>query len=124
MHMKMVDGLAAVGPGIDNQTITPTFLMEAETLLVSDLDRYGEQVSEQRLILAGGVREGAEVLLGYEQDMHRGLGMDVGEGEQTLVFIESGDRDGPGGDLAEEAVGVRSHKTVDSKQSTVDLSTS
>ena len=91
----MIDGLAAVRTGIDDQ---PVALIEI--LLSGDLRGGGEQMTEQPCILGGRVRERCEVLLRNDQDVDRRLRMDVREGDDLLVLEETGDRDCSGGDLA------------------------
>jgi hypothetical protein len=104
MQVKMIDGLAAVGAGVEDETKTVV-----EMLLLRHFVGCGEELTEKLGVGGGGVCEGGEVLLGDDQDMHRGLWMDVGKREHVLILKEMRDRDRAGGNLAEKAIGVCSH---------------
>ena len=55
------------------------------------------------------MHERAEVLLGDDQNMYRGLRIDIRKGEHVIVLKEASDGNCARGDFAEEAVGVCSH---------------
>ena len=99
MQVKVVDGLAAVGAGVDDDAETVV-----EMLLLCNFRCSVEQLAEEFGFAGRGVREGAEVLFGDDQNMHGGLRIDVREGEHVVVLKEARDGDCAGGDFAEEAV--------------------
>ena len=99
MHVEVIDSLAAVWAGVDDETKTVV-----EMLLLCNFRCSTEQLAEEFGFAEGGVREGAEVLLGNDQNMHGGLRIDVREGEHVIVLKEARDGDCAGGDFAEEAV--------------------
>jgi hypothetical protein len=49
--------------------------------------------------------EGRDVLLRDHQEVHRGLWVDILEGQDMVIFIDLGRRDLPPDDLTKEAVG-------------------
>jgi hypothetical protein len=88
MQVKMIDGLAAVGTGIDDDAETVV-----EMLLLCNFV-CGEQEFTQKVGVGGrGVREGRDVSLGDDQDMHRRLRINVGEREHVIVLVEARDGD-------------------------------
>jgi len=100
--MEVVDGLSAVGAGVEDDAVAV-----GEVLLAGDLGGGGEEVAEEGGVGWNSVGERGDVALGDDEDVDGGLGVDVGEGEGEVVLVEAGDGDGGGGDLAEEA-----HKAV------------
>ena len=100
MQVKVIDSLAAVGTGVDDDAETVV-----EMLLLCNFVGCGEELTEEFGVGGGGVRERGEVLFGDDQDMHRRLWMDVGKREDLFVLKEMRDGDRAGGNLAEEAIG-------------------
>ena len=96
--MEVVDGLAAVGAGVDDQAVTV-----GEVLGAGDFAGGVEELAEDGGIVLCGVGMRGEVVLGDDEDVRGGLGVDVREGEGVLVFVEAGDGDFAGDDFAEEA---------------------
>lgn len=47
---------------------------------------------------------GSNVLLRHDEDMHRGLGIDIPEGEDLVVLIDLAAGDLPGDNLAKQAI--------------------
>jgi hypothetical protein len=107
VEMEVVDGLSAVGAGVEDDAVAASVLANAEVLLAGDLGGGGEEVAEEGGVGWNSVGERGDVALGDDEDVDGGLGVDVGEGEGEVVLVEAGDGDGGGGDLAEEA-----HKAV------------
>lgn len=100
VQVKVAYGLSAVVARVDDGAVTV-----GQALLLSDLVGGGEEVAKEYRVVGCGLGQGLEVLLWNEQDVGRGLWIDVGKGEDVVVFVELGDGDGAGGDLAEETVG-------------------
>ena len=98
--MEMVDGLAAVGAGVEDEAVAV-----GELFLAGDFGGGGEEVAEDLAMLRRGVRVGDDVALGDEQKVHGRLGIDVGEAEGVFVLVDASDGDLIADDLAEEAVG-------------------
>ncbi len=99
--MEVVDGLAAVVAGVDDQAVPV-----GEAVCAGEVGGYGGEVAEERGVFLGDVGERGEVLLGDDKEVGGGLGVDVGKGDGLVVFMEALGGDGAGDDLAEEAVGV------------------
>jgi len=99
VDVQMVDGLAAVGAGVDDQPIAI-----AEILSSCDLAGGGNKLAEHGCVLRRGVIERGEMLFGDEQDVHRRLGVNVREGEDVVVLIEAFDGNGAGDDFAEQTI--------------------
>ena len=98
MDVEVVDGLAAVGAGVDDEAVAV-----GEILPAGDFCGGLEEVAEHGGVVMGGVGEGGEVVFGDDEDVRGGLGVDVREGEGAVVFVEAGGGDFSGGDFAEEA---------------------
>ena len=100
VDVEMVDGLAAVRAGVDDETVPVV-----EVLLASNVTGRGEQVAEQGGVLGQGFGVRRDVALGDDEHVDGGLRMNVGEGQGVGRFVEARDRDGAANDLAEQAVG-------------------
>jgi len=96
--VEVVDGLAAIGAGVDDQAVAV-----GEVLGAGDFAGGVEELAEDAGVVLGGVGVRGEVVLGDDEDVRGGLGVDVREGEGVLVFVEAGDGDFAGDDFAEEA---------------------
>ena len=106
MQMQVIDGLSAVGAGVDHDAKTVV-----EVLLLSDFVGRGEELTKD-LFGGRGVRERSEVSLGDDQQVYGRLWINVWEREHSFVLIYPCDRDHIAGDLAEEAVGNCSHEGI------------
>ena len=94
----MVDGLAAVGAGVDDYSIAL-----GEAFGAGDLGCGPEEMAEEFFVVGVGFGEGDDVLARGDEDVDGGLGMDVGEGVALVVLVDGGGGDGAVDDLAEEA---------------------
>ncbi len=101
MDVEVFDGLAAVGAGVDDEAVAAF-----EVLGACDLAGSGEKLAEQRGIFGQSVGVGGDVALWDDEDVHRRLGVDVGEGEGVGIVVQARDGDFTGDDLAEQAVRV------------------
>ena len=94
--MKMEDLLACFGTVIDHQPEGIT------TALISgnfSVDR--QQMAEERFIRRLGVGKHGQGLLGNDQDMDRGLGVDIPESQAAFILMDYVGRYLPVDDLAE-----------------------
>ena len=98
VDVKMIDGLAAVGAGVDDHAIAV-----GEAFGTCDFGCGPEEMAEEFFVVGVGFGEGDDVLAGGDEDVDRGLRMDVGEGVALAVLVDGGGGDGAVDDLAEEA---------------------
>ena len=94
----MVHGLAAFHAGIHNDAVTVV-----KVLGPGDLCRRPKQVTEQGLIALTGIDNGTDVPAGDNENVHRRLGVKVGEGVAKLILVNGGGGNGTFNDLAEQA---------------------
>jgi hypothetical protein len=94
----MVDRLAAVGAGVDDDAIAV-----AELFGAGDLRGDPVQVAEEASLALIGVGHGIDVLARDDEDVDGRLGMQVGEGVGQVVGINGGGGNASFGDLAKDA---------------------
>ena len=99
MHMDVMHGLSAQVIAVHHH---PESLRAA--LLVGQALGGKENMPGQELVCLAQVIEGADVLLGDHQKMHRGLRPDIVEGDNLVIFIQLARGDVSGDDLAEQTV--------------------
>jgi len=102
VDVQVVDGLATIGAGVDNQAVA-----FGKILGTGDLSGGGDQMAEHGGILGRGMGQRGEVLFGDDQNVHRCLRIDVRKREDVAILIEALDGDGARGDFAEQTI----HKT-------------
>ena len=90
MDVQVVDGLATVFAGVDDQAIA-----FAEAFVAGDLGCGPEQAAEQGAVRSLGLRSGGDVPARHDENVHRRLRVQVGEGVGLLIF-----EDWLGGNLA------------------------
>ena len=98
VDVEVVDGLAAVGAGVEHQAVAV-----GEVLGAGDFAGGVEELAEAGGIVLCGVGVRGEVVFGDDEDVCGRLGVDVWEGEGVLVLVEAGNGDFAGDDFAEEA---------------------
>jgi hypothetical protein len=98
MDVEVIYGLAAVVTGVDDDAIAVV-----EAFGAGDVGCYRDEMAEKRAMAGIGLGEGNNVLAGRNEDVHRGLGMDVSEGVAQVVLMDGRRRNGAVNDLAEEA---------------------
>ena len=96
VEVEVVDGLAAVGAGVGYDAVAAGEQAVGEC---------GSGVGEVAEDFDGRFGDVGEVLLGNEENVGGGLGVDVGESYGLVVLVDGLDWDLVGGDFAEEAVG-------------------
>ena len=97
MHMKMRHTLAAVRTAIDDEP--KAGVMEA--FLFGDRLRDMDEVAQKRFVGGCGGRHAGDFSFRDDQDMDRGLGMNIVKRQAEVVFISDPDRDFAGDDLRE-----------------------
>ena len=96
--MEMVHGLAAVGAGVEDYTVSV-----GEAFGLGDLGCGPEEMAQELFVVGVGFGEGDDVLARGDEDVDWGLRMDVGEGVALVVLVDGGGGNGAVDDLAEEA---------------------
>jgi hypothetical protein len=96
--MEMVDGLAAVGAGIDHDAVAVS-----EAFVAGDLRGREQQMSEEFTMVLSGGGGGLDVLAGDDEEVYGRLGIDIGEGVAAVVLVDGRGGDGALDDLAEQA---------------------
>ena len=99
--VEMRNAFATIAPVVDHQAIAAGF--ESET--PGNLGRLEEEVPQEGLIFWQGLADSGDRLFGNHQDMHRGLGLDIVQCQNLIVFI--GDF---GGDLAGDDAFEEGHR--------------
>jgi len=98
MEVKMIDGLAAVFAGVDDDTIA-----FAEAFVAGNRGGCIQEMAEQVAVVSGCVVERGEVFTGNDENVDRRDRMNVGEGVAELVLVDGSGGNGTFGDLAEDA---------------------
>lgn len=80
VHVGMPHGLATILTGIGDEAVTG----DVDALLAGDLRGEPEDFGREPGVCLGDGRHVREVLKGDHQDVHRGLGFDVTEGNRTV----------------------------------------
>ena len=84
MNVEVIDGLAAVGTGVDHRTVA-----FCESFGPGDFCGNGKEMANESAVLAAGLGNRRDVGAGNDEDVHRGLRMDVRE-DVTLVVLING----------------------------------
>ena len=104
MHVQVKHGLSRPGTVIDVEPIGI-----GNPLIHRDPVRRQQQVAQQQAIVLSGIRQHGDRLFGDDEDMDRGLGIDVPEGQTQVIFINDIGGDFAFDYLAEQGVGHRIH---------------
>ena len=96
MEVDVVDGLAAVFAGIDDDTVAAIQFSTA-----GDLCRHGQQVAEQRSMFGGCLRLRSNMLFGNDEQVSGGLRTDIGKDDTEFVFVHTVRRNFTSYDFAE-----------------------
>ncbi len=99
VQMQVMNGLAAVRAGIDDQSMSVAELMRA-----GKVRSYGHQMPQQRRMFFRNVGKRGEMLLRDDEQMRRCLRVNVGKGDALGIFVKELGGDNAGDDLAEEAI--------------------
>jgi len=97
------DGLTGLGAGVEDDPVTGL----GHALGRRDLPDCVDHLAEQRGVRGGERRHVGVMRLGYDQDMRRGLRVDVAEGQDPVRFKHLGGGDFARHDGAEQAISHR-----------------
>ena len=100
MEVQMLYALARVRAHIGDHTIAGF----GHAQFLAQTGNHRVNVTQQRCVLLRQVRRGADMLFGNDQKMHRGLRIDVVEGQQSIILKQLAGRDLPCRDFAEQAI--------------------
>lgn len=98
MNVDMIDGLAAILPGVDDRAVALGQPFGARNLCRSPV-----QMSEETVVLFLGVGDGGNVLAGHDENVHRCLRLDIRKSVALVVLVDRLGRNGSIDDLAENA---------------------
>jgi hypothetical protein len=84
--------LPGVRAGVDDEAIAARH----QAVFLRELARRPQKRAEQRLVTRFGFGHGGDVAVLQDQDVRRGLRVDVAEGSQAVVFVNDGGRERPG----------------------------
>ncbi len=99
VQVEMIDGLAAVGAGVDHHAIAV-----GEAFRARNISRRNEQVAEQGSVITGAVGERRDVLARHHEEVRGRLRVNVGERNAFLVLVNELRGNGSSDDLAEKAI--------------------
>lgn len=100
MQVQVLDNLAAFSTGVDNQLVASL----EDTLVLRYLLGSLYHVLEQRHFGIGKMIQRLDMFSRDDQDMHRGLRVQVGEGDDFFILVEKLTRDFSRGDFTENAI--------------------
>ena len=86
VQMQMGDGLSAVAPAVDDETVPGL----RQTFIGSDTDGGEHEFPRQAAVCVFQFRQTGDVATGDQQDMCRGLGVDVTEGQELFIAVHLG----------------------------------
>ncbi len=75
--------LASVRAAVDDQAVSCL----RDALFLSQFVGYGYQVPHKLLFILGEIGNGFDVFSGYDEKMHRGFGVDIGESHRRFILI-------------------------------------
>jgi hypothetical protein len=96
VHVEMVDGLAAVGAGVDDDAVA-----FGKALVAGYCSGRSKQVAEKSGVIFAGVSERCDVLARDHEKVGGRLRVDVRERDTLVVLEQELGRDGSFNDLAE-----------------------
>src|SRR5947209_14758354 len=113
MEVQMEDRLPSVGVGVEHHAIAAL----ADSRFLRQVAGKRQQLAEQRRILR--LIQRRHMVGGDYQQMRRGLGVDVSEGDEPSVALDDGGGDLTRRDLAEDAIAhvIRSEEHTSELQS-------
>ncbi len=97
--MEMRDGLASIAAVVDDQSEAGL----AKPQIPGDFRSLEEQGAEQRSVLGSGLIHARNRLLGNDQNVGGGLGMNVAKRQYRVVLIDDVRRDLAGDDAFEKS---------------------
>ena len=112
MKVQVRDRFSSIGSVIDDESITCFF----QLALAGDTLRGGKKMGEDRMVFGGDGAVASMMFFGDEKDVGRGLGSDVAEGNDVIVFVEDVGLSFPVDDLFEDRFGHRGYQMVSSRR--------
>jgi hypothetical protein len=96
--MEMIDSLASIPPNIDNNPIT----IVHQSLGACNFRRLDKEMTHQGMIVGRHVRQGGNLPSRDQENMDRGLRIDVSESQAKIVFVHYIGWDLPSNNLLED----------------------
>jgi hypothetical protein len=112
VKVKVRNRFSSIGSVVDDEAI-PCFFQLA---LSGDTLRCGKKMGKDRMVLGGNGAMAGVMLFGDEKDVGRGLGSDVAEGKDVIVFVEDVGLSFPVDDLFEDRFGHGGYQMVSSRR--------
>ena len=100
MDVKMKHRLSGARSRIDDGPVA----FGIQSALARQLRRHGQEASQQRLVLCGGILERGKMLARNHQQMNRRLRVEVFNGRNLVVFVDEFRRRAALDDAAEQAL--------------------
>jgi hypothetical protein len=101
VEVEMIDALAAVGAGVDDDTIPI-----GQALFARNIGGGGEKVAEQGGVTAADACERCDVLARDHEKMGRRLRVNVSERDALFVLVNGLGGNGSSDDLAKKAIHI------------------
>lgn len=98
--MNVKHRLSTVGVAVGHHPVTAG----VHPQLGGEVLGHQQDVPDGSLVIFGEIVQGGDVLLGNDQDVRRGAGVDIPEGQTEIVFEDGLGRNLSGDNLAEDAV--------------------
>ena len=99
--MEVRNRFSSIGSVVDDEAIS----CFVELALSCDTLRGGKKIGKDQMVLGGNGAMAGVMLFGDEKDVGRGLGSDVAEGKDVIVFVEDVGLSFPVDDLFEDRFG-------------------
>jgi hypothetical protein len=103
MKVEMGNILARIPAGVEHDPVARLF----QVFQTGDVLGLKQEASQQGGFLLRSFGQGGKMVLGDNQDVDGGLGLDVLEGQEDIVLIDHPGRYFPADDLAENAIAHR-----------------
>ena len=110
--MEVRDCFSPIGSVIDDEAISCFF----ELALAGDTLSGGKKMGEDRMVFGGDGAVASMMFFWDEKDVGRGLGRDVAEGKDVIVFVEDVGLSFPVDDLFEDRFGHGGYQMVSSRR--------
>lgn len=101
--MKMEDGLPGATPGVHNRAVASAV---AEPVFIRHSRRYAQEVAQQQFILLRRIIQRFQVLSGDNQQVRRGLRINVANDYASIVLIDNISRRIAGKNLTKKAISL------------------
>ena len=102
----------SIGSVIDDESISCFFQLALSGYTL----RGGKKMGKDRMVLGGNGAMAGVMFFGDEKDVGRGLGSDVAEGKDVVVFVEDVGLSFPVDDLFEDRFGHGGYQMVSSRR--------